>query len=45
MTAALQGGVFEPTVDNLLQVPLQALAKVLEHGGSPRKNDVLRVTR
>ena len=37
----MQGEVLQATVNNLLQVPLETLAKVLEHGRSTRENDVL----
>ena len=41
LAAARQRSCFKPAVDDLLEVPLQALAEVLEHRGSTRQHDVL----
>ena len=39
--ATCEGTCIQSTVHELLEVPFQPVTKVLEHGGSSRKNNVL----
>lgn len=42
LAAALHTVILQSAINDLLQVPLETLTKVLEHGGSSRKDDILR---
>ena len=44
LATARQRSCFEPAVDDLLEIPLETLAEVLEHGRTARQHDVLQFT-